>query len=53
MLEYEVKQGDSVFSVAYKHGISVNILKSSNNWGSGDTVLWPGDLIIVPVRIIA
>lgn len=45
---YTVKDGDTVYGIAKKFGISPQALVDANGWGNVNHNLYPGDEIVVP-----
>ncbi len=43
---YTVKQGDTLWGISYKHGVSVSALKSANNLSSN--TIYPGQTFKIP-----
>lgn len=47
---YTVKRGDSLYSIAQAHGISVSSLQKANNMTTRQTMLMPGQKLGIPVQ---
>lgn len=47
---YTVQRGDSLYSIAMAHGVSVSSIQKANNMGSGQTKLMPGQKLGIPVK---
>lgn len=46
---YTVQRGDSLYSIAMAHGVSVSGIQKANNMGTGQTKLMPGQKLGIPV----
>lgn len=49
-IKYEVKSGDTLWIIAHNHGISVDDLNKANPNVSLDTILYPGQIILIPIN---
>jgi sec-independent protein translocase protein TatA len=47
-LDYVVQSGDTLDSVAQRHGVTVEALMQANGYSQRDRVLYPGDKLQVP-----
>lgn len=47
---YTVKRGDSLYSIATAHGVSVSSIQKANNMNSRQTRLMPGQKLGIPVQ---
>ncbi|MDP8922634.1 MAG: twin-arginine translocase TatA/TatE family subunit [Chloroflexota bacterium] len=47
-IAYTVQTGDTLDTIAQRHGISVDALMAANGYSNRDRVLYPGDKIQVP-----
>ncbi len=45
--EHEVGPGETLFTIARMHGLSINELRSLNSMSPGDTLIRPGDKLLV------
>lgn len=50
---YTVKRGDSLYNIAMSHGVSVRSLQQSNNMGTRQTKLMPGQKLKIPAMSVA
>ncbi|MFT3851772.1 MAG: LysM domain-containing protein [Ilumatobacteraceae bacterium] len=47
--QYTVAKGDSLFAIAKKHCITIDVLVAANTWSDGiNHVIHPGDVITIP-----
>lgn len=47
---YTVKNGDTVYGIANKNGITPQALVAANGWDSVNHNLYPGDEIVIPAK---
>jgi membrane-bound lytic murein transglycosylase D len=47
LLVHVVSQGDTLFAIARRYGVTVDDLRRANNLGSSDVIV-PGQRLVVP-----
>ncbi|MBP1937782.1 g-D-glutamyl-meso-diaminopimelate peptidase [Paenibacillus sediminis] len=50
MIYYETVRGDTPRRIAFKYGVSLHSLMSTNQWMDEQTYLWPGQIVLVEKR---
>ena len=50
LFEYVVQHGDTLFSIAYNHGVTIRVLKSLNLHLNQDGYVFVGDVVFVPLK---